>query len=121
MYEKYMKLHKDGSLMYITEEVCGVAVSHVRMNLITRANVVEFTQFYTDRYKLMPIIIKNDKEYLAIARDLIMEKEPVKAGVTKIHNTHIAIDTSSAIDDASYRISDNFKVVKDARPLFNGV
>lgn len=122
MYEKYMRLYKDSDdVIYLREEICGIELDSVRMNLITRATVLNFFQFFTERYRTMPLLIRNEKEYLQVAKELVMDKDEVKAGIRRIGPAYIAIDMTSSIDDESYRVGGEFKVVKDVRKIFENV
>lgn len=122
MYSKYMKLYKDDlNCIHLREEVCGVILESSRLNLTTKATIVNFFQFYNQRCRLMPLIVKNEKEYLSMVKELIMNDEPIKGAITKINDEYISIDISKNIDDESLRVSKDYRVLKDIRLIFENV
>lgn len=120
MYGKYMKLHKERNVMYIKEEVCGIELDLIRLNLATRATMIQFFQFFNERSRMMPLVVNNERDYLKAARELYSDSTPIKAAISRVGN-YLIIDTSKEIDNEPFRVSSDYRVIKDVRKLFENV
>lgn len=118
---KYMILEIDRSSIYIREEIMGVEVASTRLNSVTKSTYIDFFQFFNDRYRSMPIVVKNEKAYLATFKGLITDKNPIKAEIKKIGSTHLVVDMSTRVDSLMMRSSKESSVISDVRVILEGI
>lgn len=121
MLQRYMRLDIDKSTIYIREECLGVEFDSVKLNSVTKATYIQFFQFFNDRYRKLPIVVKNDNSFLTILKGLIHDKDPVKAEIIRINEDFMVIDMSTRVDSMMLKVSESHTVIKDVRILFENV
>lgn len=117
--EKYMKIHIDRDSIYLREEICGIETDSVRLNSVTKATLIQFIQFFNDRYRIMPIVVKNESEHLTVIKSIIPMDKPIKGAITRLTDEFILLDTSRNIDDQSFKLNSDIRVLPDIRQLFD--
>lgn len=118
MTDAYMKIHIDMDSIYLREEVCGIEIDSVRLNNVTKATMVQFIQFYNERHRLLQLVVKNDPAHLTVVRNILPMNKVIKGAVTKLTNEYLAIDISVNVDNESYRLNTDRRVLPDIRHLF---
>lgn len=119
--EKYMKIHIDRDSIYLKEEICGVEIDSARLNSVTRATLIQFIQFFNERYRIMPLVIKNELEYLTVIKSIVPMDKPLKGAIVKLTDEYIALDISRNIDNESFKLNSDVRVLPDIRQLFENV
>lgn len=119
--ERYMTIRIEEDTIYLIEETYGIELDKVRLNRVTRATFLQFHQFFENRHRLMPIVIKNEKKFLAIVKELLPHDKPIKGLVQRLNEDHILLDISKNIDNVTMKLSKEKKILPNIRVLFENV
>ena len=118
---RYMTIHIEDDTIHLREEVYGVVIDRIRLNRITRATFIQFHEFFNSRYRLMPIVVKNENKYLTVMKELTQFNKPIKGSIQKLTDEYIILDMSVAVDGQGIKISKDKKILPDIRTLFENI
>lgn len=119
--QRYITIEIQDDTIYLKEEVYGVTLASARLNRITKATFIQFHEFFNSRYRLMPIVVKNENKYLTVVKELTQFNKPIKGSIQKINDVYILLDMSIAVDGLPIKISQDKKILPDIRTLFKSI
>lgn len=118
---KYLKIDIDLDTIYIREELYGIILDEEKLNNITKSSYVAFFQFFNERYKKYPLVLKNDNKYLTIVKTLLQGRESIKAEITKLPGGYMGIDMSHKVTNKGFEMTENARVIPDVKLIFSNI